>query len=876
MAVKAIGKLAFTKVIEPKHTHGSQLVANGNASMGDNTNFPGLEYDGAQSVNNSGGAFTRQVGKGSARVYSEEYIPIDPDNLEYVFSFDAKSSLSKSKMYAFLDFYDIDKNQITPPMVIYLPNTLTELAQDLNDGDTVVRLKSLAGWHNVTENYQKGLTFWNYKNSKGYQYPPETYTRNFANTLYADNTAVNKADNTITLAKPWAKGFYPRGTKLSQSSSRGHQYVCLSNSTVPTQWTHYEATYKDLGFYSNLSTLSNILHGAVFMRIGFLWNYNSDKEDQVWITNISLRHVNKGDKGDPGAPGIPGTDAEFHKIAPVTEKAVINKDGTLTLKLEYNIHKVRGAALTQVSASSGGYYLSYRSNRDDTTVKKLFTTGALPSASETKTFDLTNVTTFPDYPDYYIVSLWDHSKNAVIDTRIVQVTFEASTWVKHIANAIMLTAVQGTQLGNLTVASDAITARLNSMKSGLKNLVFGDMGGYTFSEYGWNPWNTPVGPYYQGDICATIERGKTYTLTVRGNISQELKSENRNLTVFIFSRDWTWNKRISIETLDKSIVHLTFNTSEASFPADGKVYIQGHPFPNSQGSTATATIDWVVLTEGPMPASDYISNKTVSDVELMLKNGEITLTAAKTIVKGLLMAEYARIGSAVFSGDYMFSQFGGSNGEIDDDDFYCFDKQNPEDWLPNLYLNFRQGILSAGHGKFYVDQEGNIRCTAGTFENIRITGNSIFSGVLKKEKVVINNSNKDKYIGASIEGQYEALHSTHLDILKLESTWISFEAPFMLVGAILLPYRYREVNNNPTGATTDYARSFLGNKLVIYNNSTSSLSFNSYFFDQAEQMYYNFYQLYRSSFMEIECVLGIRNGCEAIYWNINKKGAILN
>jgi len=65
--------------------------------------------------------------------------------------------------------YDIDKNQITVNNVMFRSGSTTTLAQDVNNGDTVIYLTSVAGFErSTTTTYRKSLIIWDYKNSKGY------------------------------------------------------------------------------------------------------------------------------------------------------------------------------------------------------------------------------------------------------------------------------------------------------------------------------------------------------------------------------------------------------------------------------------------------------------------------------------------------------------------------------------------------------------------------------------------------------------------------------------------------------------------------------------------------------------------------------------
>lgn len=583
---------------------------------------------------------------------------------------------------------------------------------------------------------------------------------------------------------------------------------------------------------------------------------------------ITITESLKGDKG---------TDAEFYRIVPILEKAVIDVDGKLKLNLSYNICKVKGETSTIINASTSGYHLSYRSNQDIDSVKRNFTNGAQSSVVNTISFNLKKQDDIAKIPDYFIVSLWDGRSNTPIETRSVQVSFNKATWIKQIDNVISIGAQNNDSISNLTVASDHISAMMKSLRSGVKNLINGELKGYTFHEYGWDIKKTPVGGSYESNIVATLEKDKTYTITVKGNISQELKSEGRELVLFLFSSTWAWSKSVKINTTEKSISSLTFTTDEKTFPADGRIFIQGHNFPNKNGSVASSTCDWIVLTEGSVPASEYISNHTISDILIMLKNGEITLTAAKTKVEGLLLADYAKLGNAIFLNDYMFSQFGGVGAEASNGNYHLFDSANISKWRPNLLLDFLNGSLDAGRGKFHVDENG-VRCNSGTFENIRITGNSLYTGILVKEKVVITKDSVEKYSGATIPGSFEVKNSKFLDIFKLESTWIEFSGDFSRFNSFLLPYYYVDFSPSkgatPVGAKVDYARKIVGNKLIIYNKSDGSysISFNSLFEDDNR---ISIFSLSKNTFAELECCVGVENGYERIYWKVNNKGLIL-
>ena len=268
------------------NSKGEQLVINGNAILGNNTNFTQWLYDGSM-ANGSGGSFTLSPGTRKI-IINDEFFGLDPLK-DYRFEFDAISKESTSKHYSMLVFYDVDKKEIMALNHKYI-SEVTELAVDLKNGDTVVHLNDISSFNTNTgtHSYERGFIFWNYTNSFGYKYPPKTYSRNVFYNLWEDS-GVNKADNTIALKSPWSKGTIPAGTKLSQcSDGANYKYQPLSYSVVPSEWTHYSCIYSGTD-YSGTNISSKFPPGTAYCKVGFLWNYNNlSSTDQLWITNVSV------------------------------------------------------------------------------------------------------------------------------------------------------------------------------------------------------------------------------------------------------------------------------------------------------------------------------------------------------------------------------------------------------------------------------------------------------------------------------------------------------------------------------------------------------------------------------------------------------------
>lgn len=309
-------KEAYEKI----RSQGIQLVTNGNGCLGDNTNWPTLTFDGTK-TNVSPGAFTHAVEY--TTIMSDECFPIDASK-DYLFEFDAMSIDGSARFYAFLVMCDADKNTIDAQPVMYYANTLTTLANDLNPGDTTVRLTSATNWELTTDGHQRSLIFWDYTNSFGYTYPEESYSRNYYANIYANDDAVNKSTGVITLKTPWSGPKKLAGTKVSQNHSGNIYSYAQVNKYAPTEWEHFSFVYSGLDLIKNgADNTGKFRQGTAFAKVGFLWNYGhstANPQTQMWVTNISVKEATPDlsdavsrtqriwyRKSAVGAPATPGT-----------------------------------------------------------------------------------------------------------------------------------------------------------------------------------------------------------------------------------------------------------------------------------------------------------------------------------------------------------------------------------------------------------------------------------------------------------------------------------------------------------------------------------------------------------------------------------------
>lgn len=267
------------------------LVINGNLEEENNTNLTDFGTY-------SNGYLSKTSNEKSTMV-STDLIPVDP-NKHYEVSVDMKTSDANAKYYVGIVELDADATAIESEKVSYIPNTVTELKNDLNPGDNTIYFKSLADWNtNTTKAYQRGFIFWNYEDSTGYKYPESTYSKNVylsnETALYEDNS-VDKTNNTITLTAPsgWTGPAISKDTKVSQSSSSGeeiHKYLVMNNQSITTDWDNYKSS--EIHGYTQNGTDTNVVlrSQTKYIKFVILDNYSNLSNVTTYIKNISIKEV---------------------------------------------------------------------------------------------------------------------------------------------------------------------------------------------------------------------------------------------------------------------------------------------------------------------------------------------------------------------------------------------------------------------------------------------------------------------------------------------------------------------------------------------------------------------------------------------------------
>ena len=327
-----------------------QLMTNYNGLLGNNYNFPGWTFDGEES-NYSPGSF-KFVGS-SGNSFTSEYIAVDTA-YKYKMSLDAKTLNGVGRYYCMTLCYDVDQNQINANMHMYRANTSTTLAVALNPGDTTITLAGTgSNWYDGgtagVSTHLRSLIIWEYTNSLGYTYPPETYSRLWYSNVWDPN---NINGNVITLRTAWTGPSYPVGTRLSNGSSGGsYKYNVMSNTLLTTDWVQYSG-FMDGVDLSGTNVYNKFPPGTAKIRMGFLPNYNagSTGADTIWITNFNVGIDNVLTKGDQSIAG-----AKTFTTVPVVGTMATTDNSTSAASTAYVTSKVTSdlGAYLPLAAGSG-------------------------------------------------------------------------------------------------------------------------------------------------------------------------------------------------------------------------------------------------------------------------------------------------------------------------------------------------------------------------------------------------------------------------------------------------------------------------------------------------------------------------------------------
>ena len=395
-----------------------------------------------------------------------------------------------------------------------------------------------------------------------------------------------------------------------------------------------------------------------------------------------------------------GADAEYYRLQPQSEKAVVGVDNALYVTLSYIIEHVKGAQVTTEAGSAQGYHVTARMNNG---VTISMTNGAVNSG----TYKLTNYSKAQNRPDYVIIELKDKA-NKVVDTRTAQIIMESSSYVDVVGDLRTTVSQQGESITTIKQTADSISLKVDGIKNGVKNLIKGGQLNRTFKTYG-------IGG---DDVMIPLKPDTVYTLTICGHTNNVTHANGQMLRAYIFRKDWTWSANTDIDNNSDTISSITFSIPSDKASIDGMYKFDAYPFPDKESQNGEVTVNWVTLTEGTQAAASWIpadgetGEDKAKEVELRLENGEFRVMSNKTVFVDNSGKETVLI----------------QNGKL---------------WA---------GLIDALEIVTKGLKAGNIDAGNATISNLHVTGNSVFDGTI--------NTSAGKLAGWKIE--YGAIHNENV------------------------------------------------------------------------------------------------------------------
>lgn len=353
-------------------------------------------------------------------------------------------------------------------------------------------------------------------------------------------------------------------------------------------------------------------------------NKETIARQQITITDV--HDGEKGTKGDTGANGNNGAAAEFYRLQPQTEKAIVASDNVLRVNLEYTIEHVKGAQISVETGAAQGYHLIAWTNQG---VFLTMTAGRVNSG----TYKMANYSKTGDRPDFINIELRDKA-NKTLDRRTVQITMEAASFVNVIGDVRETVSQNGKDITTIQQDARGIRLQVESLKSGARNLIKGGQMNRTISR--------AFAMVNDGELTVKLKPETDYTLTVNGRISSSAWDKRQMLRTYIFDKSWKgFMVDCDIQATSDTTNSVTFRIPKDKASVDNTYCFNCYSFPNQlpQGKNGEVTVNWITLTEGTQPEKAWIPAEgedvytQMSKAGMEIKDGEITLTANKTKIR---------------------------------------------------------------------------------------------------------------------------------------------------------------------------------------------------------------------------------------------------
>lgn len=264
------------------------LIRNGSGLLGDNDNFKNFEYVTSDVAAGAGSFLCR----GAGIHVTDELVPADPSRIFRIRMNVKHRAGPAGAIFTGLVAYDIDGKDIRADMWMHEPSTMTTLTQTLNTGDTVAHVASTANWYNGAAEHLRGFMPFNYRNGKGFVYPPGTYSRNThmpLGGLYAEGALTA---TTVPLREPWARASVPAGTPVANGAA-GATFTYIGAVAVAPNgnWQTFEGLSTGLCTTGMPQQGGLLPPGTAYVKPLILATYGATEQTELLVNMVSLEVV---------------------------------------------------------------------------------------------------------------------------------------------------------------------------------------------------------------------------------------------------------------------------------------------------------------------------------------------------------------------------------------------------------------------------------------------------------------------------------------------------------------------------------------------------------------------------------------------------------
>ncbi|WP_071145747.1 hypothetical protein [Bacteroides ihuae] len=214
---------------------------------------------------------------------------------------------------------------------------------------------------------------------------------------------------------------------------------------------------------------------------------------------------------------------------------------------------------------------------------------------------------------------------------------QVESWFTMSGNTLSLGAksvnITGATVFSSLATNDSVANAVNALEIGGRNLVLGSKVEETSNLYG-----------FAGRSVYLIA-GQAYTFSFNGHIDQQALSDSKDLRVFFYIPDWSWQFNMAANTLVDSTHFSTFTA-----PITGYYSISSYLFPSEGSRLGLATVNWYKVEKGSKATDWSPAPEDVNTAITTAQTAAVT-TSRNNLATSLGYADYSAMEAQAIAGN---------------------------------------------------------------------------------------------------------------------------------------------------------------------------------------------------------------------------------